>query len=93
MSTDETTSAAALVAALTGPRKASGDAGSVEQFSVTELIAADRYVIGKVAAQQRRRGMRFNRLVPSGTVGRRGFELGGGSGNDFGGWGWGGYPE
>ena len=52
----------------TGPAKAAGDAGSVEQHSLTEQIEADRYLAAKQALQQKRRGLQFNKLVPPGTV-------------------------
>jgi hypothetical protein len=47
-----------------GPAKASGDAGSVEQHKLTEQIEADRYLSAKEAAKDKRRGLRFNKLVP-----------------------------
>ncbi len=47
-----------------GPAKASGDAGSVEQHKLTEQIEADRYLASKEAAKSKRRGLRFNKLVP-----------------------------
>ncbi len=46
------------------PAKASGDAGSVEQHKLTEQIAADKYLANKQAASQKKRGLRFNKLVP-----------------------------
>lgn len=51
-----------------GPQKASGDAGSVEQHSIPDQIAADRYIASKDAVQNKKRGLRFNKLVPPGTV-------------------------
>jgi hypothetical protein len=50
-----------------GPAKASGDAGSVEQHKLTEQIEADRYLAAKKAAQSKRRGLAFNKLVPPGA--------------------------
>lgn len=50
-----------------GPAKASGDAGSVEQHPLTEQIEADRYLASKEAAQSKKRGLRFNKLVPPGA--------------------------
>jgi len=47
-----------------GPAKASGDAGSVEQHKLSEQIEADRYLSAKEAAKSKRRGLRFNKLVP-----------------------------
>ena len=49
------------------PAKASGDAGSVEQHKLTEQIAADKYLASKAAASQKKRGLRFNKLVPPGA--------------------------
>ena len=47
-----------------GPAKASGDAGSVEQHKLTEQIAADKHLASKKAVNQSKRGLRFNKLVP-----------------------------
>ncbi len=51
-----------------GPAKVSGDAGSVEQHSLADQIAADRYLAAKDAAKKKRRGLRFNKIVPPGTA-------------------------
>jgi hypothetical protein len=51
-----------------GPAKASGDAGSVEQHKLSEQIEADRYLASKNAANSKRRGLRFNKIVPPGTA-------------------------
>lgn len=50
-----------------GPAKVSGDAGSVEQHSVSEQIEADRYLAAKQAAKAKRRGLQFNKIVPPGA--------------------------
>lgn len=50
-----------------GPAKASGDAGSVEQHPLTDQIEVDRYLSSKDAAQSKKRGLRFNKLVPPGV--------------------------
>jgi hypothetical protein len=50
-----------------GPAKASGDAGSIEQHSLPDQIAADRYLASKEAAATKRRGLSFNKLVPPGA--------------------------
>jgi hypothetical protein len=50
-----------------GPAKAAGDAGSVEQHKLPDQIAADRYLSAKDAAKSKRRGLRFNKLVPPGA--------------------------
>lgn len=51
----------------TGPAKAAGDAGSVEQHKLTEQIEVDRYLASKEAAKSKRRGLRFNKLIPPGA--------------------------
>jgi hypothetical protein len=51
-----------------GPKKASGDAGSVEQHPLADQNQADRFLSSKDAANSKRRGLRFNKLVPPGTV-------------------------
>lgn len=47
-----------------GPAKASGDAGSVEQHKLKDQIAADKHLAGKQAVAKPHRGLRFNKLVP-----------------------------
>jgi hypothetical protein len=51
----------------TGPAKAAGDAGSVEQHRLPDQIAADRYLASKEAAKSKRRGLRLNKLLPPGA--------------------------
>lgn len=51
-----------------GPAKASGDAGAVEQHKLPDQIAADRYLASKDAANSKRRGLQLNKLVPPGTA-------------------------
>jgi hypothetical protein len=51
-----------------GIAKASGDTGSVEKHKLSEQIAADSYTRATKAAKRRRRGIRFSRAVPPGTV-------------------------
>ena len=51
-----------------GPAKVAGDAGSVEQHKLSEQIEADRYLCSKEAAKSKKRGLRFNKLVPPGTA-------------------------
>lgn len=50
-----------------GPAKATGDAGSVEQHPLPDQIEADRYLASKDAAASKKRGLRFNKLVPPGA--------------------------
>jgi len=51
-----------------GPKKATGDSGSVEQHSLNDQIAADRYLASKKAAQSKGLGIRLSKLVPSGSA-------------------------
>ena len=50
-----------------GPAKAAGDAGSVEQHKLAEQIEADRYLASKAAAKSKSRGLVFNKFVPPGA--------------------------
>jgi len=52
-----------------GPAKASGDAGSVEQHSLHDQIEADRYLASKQAAAAPARSLRLTRLIPPGADG------------------------
>jgi hypothetical protein len=52
----------------TGPAKASGDAGSIEQHKLTDQIEVDRYLQSKEATKSKKRGLKFNKLSPPGTV-------------------------
>ena len=49
-----------------GPRRASGDSGSVEQHPLADQIAADRYLASKQAARSKGLGIRLAKLVPPG---------------------------
>jgi hypothetical protein len=50
-----------------GPAKAAGDAGSVEQHKLTDQIEADRYLASKQASKSKSRGLVLNKLVPPGA--------------------------
>lgn len=50
-----------------GPRKASGDAGSVEQHSLTDQIAADKYLQSKQAVATKGLGIKLLKISPGGT--------------------------
>ena len=50
-----------------GPAKASGDSGSMEQHPLTEQIAADRYLASK-QAMKKGPGFRMTRLSPPGAA-------------------------
>ena len=56
--------------AASGPASVSGDAGSVQQHSLRDLVAMHQYLSGVLAANSPTRGLRFNRLVPGSAVGR-----------------------
>ncbi len=73
MPSDEVIAAeAAIIAALSGPQSVSGDAGSVTNRSIDDLIKAANYLRGVDAANSPSRGLRFSRMIPDGTVdGRR----------------------
>ncbi len=51
-----------------GPRKASGDSGSVEQHSLADQIAADRYLESRKASRGAGLGIRLVKISPGGTV-------------------------
>lgn len=51
-----------------GPRKATGDAGSVEQHALTDQIAADKHLASKQAMRTKGLGVKLVMLSPSGTV-------------------------
>ena len=50
-----------------GLKRATGDEGSVEQHSLPDMIATDKYLATKAAVRLRRRGVRFVRLIPPGA--------------------------
>ena len=49
-----------------GPKRASGDSGSVEQHPLNDQIAADRYLASKKATRSKGLGIRLSKLVPPG---------------------------
>lgn len=50
------------------PKRASSDAGSVEQHSIGDQILADQYVKRNGAARKPTRGLLFTKLIPPGAV-------------------------
>lgn len=52
-----------------GPKRAAGDAGSVEQHDLTDQIAADRYLNAKDAVKKKGLGIKITRAIPHGTTG------------------------
>lgn len=57
----------ALIAALKGPLRVSGDAGSVEQHPLPDIMKAADYVSASDVGP--RLGLRFTKLNPPGTAG------------------------
>ena len=51
-----------------GPKKASGDSGSMEQHGLPDQIAADKYLASKAAMTKRNFGLRRAKIVPPGTA-------------------------
>jgi len=51
-----------------GPRRAKGDSAEMEQHSLSDQIAADRYLASKKAAQGKGLGVKFAKLLPPGTA-------------------------
>ena len=51
-----------------GPAKASGDAGSVEQQNLKDLVEADKYLANKNAARSKGLGIKLVQLIPPGAV-------------------------
>ena len=66
--TDPTPTEAAIEQNAQGPKKAQGDAGSVEQHGLQDQIAADRYLASKKAVRARGRGIVISKLVPPGAA-------------------------
>ncbi len=63
---DEITTA--IEQSATGPRKASGDSGSIEQHSLADQIAADKFIESKKASQAKGLGIKLLKISPGGTV-------------------------
>jgi len=51
-----------------GPKRASGDAGSVEQHALAEQIAADKYLVSKQASRSKGLGIKLAKISPGGTA-------------------------
>lgn len=50
-----------------GPKRAKGDSVEMEQHSLPDQIAADRYLAGKKASRSKGLGIPLKKLVPPGT--------------------------
>ena len=51
-----------------GPKRASGDSGSVEQHSLKDQIAADKHLESKKASRSKGLGIKLVKISPGGTV-------------------------
>ncbi len=51
-----------------GPKRAQGDAGSVEQHDLNDQIAADKYLESKKASRAKGLGIKLAKISPGGTV-------------------------
>ena len=51
-----------------GPKRAKGDSGEMEQHSLKDQIAADRYIAGKTTIDRKNFGLTRVKIVPPGTV-------------------------
>ena len=51
-----------------GPSKVSGDSGSIEQQSLTDQIAVDKYLESKKASRANGLGIKLTKISPGGTV-------------------------
>jgi len=51
-----------------GPRRASGDSGSVEQHPLPDQIAADRYVASRTASRKKGLGIKLLKIVAPGSI-------------------------
>ena len=50
-----------------GPKRAKGDSAEMEQHSLPDQIAADRYLASKKATASKGLGIRFKKLTPPGA--------------------------
>lgn len=51
-----------------GPKRARGDAGEMEQHPLKDQIAADKYLAGKRAAAGKGLGIKVAKISPGGTA-------------------------
>jgi hypothetical protein len=51
-----------------GPKRASGDSGSVEQHPLPDQIAADKYLESKKASRAKGLGIKLAKISPGGAV-------------------------
>jgi len=67
-STESNTASTTLNTVAADPAKVTGDAGSVENHKLSDLIEYDRYMRSKDAASSAKRGLRITRLIMPGTT-------------------------
>ena len=58
----------AIIENATGPKKASGDAGSVEQHDLKDQIEAEKFTQAQKAAALPGLGIKMVKIQPGGTV-------------------------
>lgn len=58
-----------IAANAAAPRRAQGDTGSMEQHSLPDQIAADKYLAAKAAMSSKRKGLRFFKFISPGASG------------------------
>jgi len=51
-----------------GPRRASGDGGSIDQHSLPDQIAADKYLESKKASRSKGLGIKLAKISPGGST-------------------------
>lgn len=51
-----------------GPKKVQGDEGTVEQHSLSDQIAADKYLAAKTGTRSPTAGLKFLKISPPGAV-------------------------
>jgi hypothetical protein len=57
-----------LAEAAIGPKRVRTDAGEVEAHDLDQIIEADKYLAAKAATASKSRGLRFNKIIPPGTI-------------------------
>lgn len=57
-----------LAEAAVGPKRVRTDAGEVEAHDLEQIIEADKYLAAKSATASKTRGLRFNKIIPPGTI-------------------------
>jgi hypothetical protein len=57
-----------LAEAAVGPKRVRTDAGEVEAHDLDQMIEADKYLAAKAATASKSRGLRFNKIIPPGTI-------------------------